>query len=249
MRHLFLITGTTRGIGKALTQAAENQPDSRVVSLSRAAAFVSAKHQKIQIDLNNTGRIADALAGIRLDRSDTAALEKVVLINNAGVLAPIAPIGDCDPSQLAGNIRVNLTAPLVLCHHFYHFAKALPGTKWIVNITSGAARTPYYGWSAYCAAKAGLEMATRAMALEFSGLDPSFNVCAVAPGVVDTDMQTRIRACSREQFEQVDKFRRLDARGELVAADEVAATLIRRLMEGGFANGGRYDLRELNLQP
>jgi benzil reductase ((S)-benzoin forming) len=247
MKHLFLITGTTRGIGNALAQVAGNQPDSRVVSLSRAAAFVSAKHQNIQIDLNDTGRIADALAGIRLDRSDTAALEKAVLINNAGVLDPIAPIGDCDPGQLAGNIQVNLAAPLVLCHHFYHFAKTLPGTKWIVNISSGAARTPYYGWSAYCAAKAGLEMATRAMALEFSGLDPSFKVCAVAPGVVDTDMQTRIRACSRGQFEQVDKFRRLEARGGLVPADEVAATLIRRLMEGGFANGGRYDLREPGL--
>jgi benzil reductase ((S)-benzoin forming) len=245
MRHLFLITGTTRGIGKALTQAAEDQPDSRVVTLSRAAAFSSVNVQNIQIDLNDTDRIADALAGIRLEASDTVAIESTILINNAGVLDPIAPIGDCDPNQLAGNIRVNLTAPLVLCHHFYHFAKALPGSKWIVNITSGAAQTPYYGWSAYGAAKAGLEMATRAMALEFSGLDPAFNVCAVAPGVVDTDMQTQIRACRREQFEQVDKFRRLDASGGLVSADQVAAALILRLMENGFTNGGRYDLREL----
>ncbi len=247
MRHLFLITGTTRGIGKALAQVARNQPDSLLVTLSRAAAVLSANHQNIQIDLNDTGRIGAALAGIRLAPSGTAALEKVILINNAGVLDPIAPIGDCGPDELARNIRVNLAAPLVLCHHFYHFAKTLPGTKWIVNITSGAARTPYYGWSAYGAAKAGLEMATRAMAMEFSGLDPSFNACAVAPGVVDTDMQTQIRACRREQFEQVDKFRQLNTSGALVPADQVAAVLIRRLMEGGFANGGRYDLRGFSL--
>ena len=244
-RHLFLITGTTRGIGRALAQAAENHPDSRVVTMSRAAAFSSARRQNIQIDLNDTGRIAAALADIRLDASDIAALENTILINNAGVLAPIAPIGDCDPDQLIDNIRVNLAAPLLLCHHFYHFGKALPGAKWIVNITSGAARTPYYGWSAYCAAKAGLEMATRAMALEFSGLDPSFTVCAVAPGVVDTDMQTQIRSRRREHFKQVDKFRQLHASGDLAPADNVAAALIRRVLEATFANGGRYDLREL----
>ncbi len=245
MKHLFLITGTTRGIGKALAQVARNQPDSLVVTLSRAEPVLSVNHQNIQIDLNDTGRIGAALAGIRLAPSGTAALEKVILINNAGVLDPIAPIGDCDPSQMAGNIRVNLIAPLVLCHHFHHFSKALPGKKWIVNITSGAARTPYYGWSAYGAAKAGLEMATRAMALEFSHLDPSFNVCAVAPGTVDTDMQTNIRTCTREQFEQVDKFHELKATGGLYPAQQVAATLIRCLMEGQFANGVCYDLRAL----
>ena len=88
-------------------------------------------------------------------------------------------------------------------------------------------------------------MATRAMALEFSRLDPSFNVCAVAPGTVDTDMQTQIRTRTREQFEQVDKFHELKATGGLYPAQQVAVTLIRCLMEGQFANGVCYDLREL----
>ncbi len=244
--HLFLITGTTRGIGKALAASALALPSSFVVSLSRAASFLRGNHQNIRIDLNHTDRIGPAFKRIRLAQPSTSRLTHTVLINNAGVLDPIAPIGDCDDGLLAGNIRVNLTAPLILARHFFHFARPFPGRKWIVNITSGASQTPYYGWSAYGAAKAGLDMATRAMALEFSRIDPTFDVCAVAPGTVDTAMQTKIRSCTARQFALVDKFLQLKARGALHPPERAASALIRLLMDGRFKNGGRYDLREMD---
>jgi len=245
IKHLFLITGTTRGIGRALAAAALNRPNSFVVALSRAAASLESNHQNIQIDLNDTDHIRTALESIHFDTSRSGFLKNTILINNAGVLDPIAPIGDCDPEQLARNIQVNLTVPLVLSHHFYNYSREFAGNKWIVNISSGAARVPYYGWSAYGASKAGLEMATGAMALEFSRRDPSFKACAIAPGTVDTAMQAKIRHCTRDQFEQVDKFHELRSSGGLAAPDQVASTLLRLLMEGRFANGGRYDLRDL----
>ena len=245
LEHLFLITGTTRGIGKSLAASALALPNSFVVSLSRAAPFLHENHQNIRIDLNHTDRIGPAVKRIKIERQQTSRLIHTVLINNAGVLDPIAPIGDCDDTLLARNIRVNLTAPLVLTRHFFHFARPLPGHKWIVNITSGASRAPYYGWSAYGAAKAGLDMATRAMAMEFSRIDPAFAVCAVAPGTVDTAMQAKIRNCTAQQFEQVDKFLQLKARGALHPPERAATALIRMLMDGRFKNGGRYDLRKM----
>lgn len=248
IKHLFLITGTTRGIGKALVDEALTRPDSFIASLSRSPAFLWKNQQNIQINLNDADQIGTALESIHFDASQANALESTILINNAGVLDPIAPIGDCDPEQLARNIQVNLTAPLVLSHHFFNFSRGFEGKKWIVNISSGAAKVPYYGWSAYGASKAGLEMATRAMALEFSRLDPSFSVCAVAPGTVDTAMQAKIRKCTRERFEQVEKFHELKSSGGLSSPGQVASTLIRLLMEGRFANGGRYDLRDLEKQ-
>jgi benzil reductase ((S)-benzoin forming) len=244
--HLFLVTGTTRGIGKALAATALALPNSFVVSLSRAAPFLEGNHQNIRIDLNHTDRIGPAFKRIRIERQQTGRLAHTVLINNAGVLDPIAPIGDCDDRLLARNIRVNLTAPLILARHFSHFARPFPGRKWIVNITSGASQAPYYGWSAYGAAKAGLDMATRAMAVEFSRIDPTFEVCAVAPGTVDTTMQTKIRNCTAQQFEQVDKFLQLKASGALHPPERAASALIRLLMDGRFKNGGRYDLREMD---
>ena len=196
VEHLFLITGTTRGIGKALAASALALPNSFVVSLSRAAPFLWNNRQNIRIDLNDTDRIGPAFKRIQIGLRQTSRLTHTVLINNAGVLDPIAPIGDCDDTLLARNIQVNLTAPLILAHHFFHFSRPFPGRKWIVNITSGASRAPYYGWSAYGAAKAGIDMATRAMAMEFSRIDPAFAVCAVAPGTVDTAMQAKIRSCA-----------------------------------------------------
>jgi NADP-dependent 3-hydroxy acid dehydrogenase YdfG len=172
--HLFLVTGTTRGLGKALVASASDHPNSFVVSLARSAPFLESKRQNIRIDLNDADAIGPAFASIRLDPQRISRLIHTVLINNAGVLDPIAPIGDCDDTLLARNIQVNLTAPLILSRHFFHFRKSLPGRKWIVNITSGASRSPYYGWSAYGAAKAGLDMATRAMAMEFTRIDPAF---------------------------------------------------------------------------
>ncbi|BBO71984.1 benzil reductase ((S)-benzoin forming) [Desulfosarcina alkanivorans] len=245
LEHLFFITGTTRGLGKALASSALHLPNSFVVSLSRAAPFLWNNHQNICIDLNDAGGIGPAFKGIHLAGQRTGRLRHTVLINNAGVLEPIAPIGDCDDALLARNIQVNLIAPLILSRHFFHFSRSLPGRKWIVNITSGASRSPYYGWSAYGAGKAGLDMATRAMALEFSSIDPAFAACAVAPGTVDTAMQEKIRACSSGQFEQVDKFLRLKARGGLASPGRVAATLVRLLVDGRFTNGGRYDLRKM----
>jgi benzil reductase ((S)-benzoin forming) len=245
VEHLFIITGTTRGIGRALADRALARGDSFVVGFSRADAFVEGSHQNIRVDLNAIETIGAAFDGIGLDSERTGGLKKTVLINNAGVLGPIAPIVDCDTEALAGNIRVNLTAPMVLAHHFYRFSKSFPGKKWIVNITSGASRSPYYGWSAYGAAKAGLDMATRAMALEFSRIDPAFHVCAVAPGTVDTDMQAQIRRCTPEQFERVDKFIDLKTNNALFTPRQTAEDLIRLIVEERLENGGRYDLREM----
>ena len=194
---------------------------------------------------DRTEAIGTALASVHFDFTTAEGLKNTVLINNAGVLAPIAPIGDCDDTLLDRNIRINLTAPLVLARHFYRFSRSFQGRKWIVNITSGASQAPYYGWSAYGAAKAGLDMASRAMALEFSGIDPTFNACAVAPGTVDTDMQAQIRDCTPQQFERVAKFIDLKANDALYSPQRTAAALIRLLLQERFENGGRYDLREL----
>ncbi|GAB6908204.1 putative Benzil reductase ((S)-benzoin forming) [Desulfosarcina cetonica] len=246
-RLFFIITGTTRGLGRSLAAAALDQAGSRVVGFSRAAPFLkNDRQQNVSIDLNDTDAIAAAFDQIAVDRQENADLAHSVLINNAGVLDPIAPVADCDDRLLAENIRVNLTAPLLLTRHFFHFAKGLPGRKWIVNITSGASQAPYPGWAAYGAAKAGLDLATRTMALEFASIDPAFAVCAVAPGTVDTDMQARIRRCSHQQFPQVDKFIDLKANGGLTPPFQAARRLIKSLLAGRFENGGRYDLRTMH---
>jgi hypothetical protein len=83
------------------------------------------------------------------------------------------------------------------------------------------------------------------MALEFSRIDPTFHVCAVAPGTVDTDMQAQIRQCTPEQFERVHKFIDLKTSNALSTPRQTAEDLIRLIVEKRLENGFRYDLREM----
>jgi 3-oxoacyl-[acyl-carrier protein] reductase len=73
----------------------------------------------------------------------------------------------------------------------------------IVNVSSGAAIRPLEGWSAYCSAKAGLHMLTRAIALETAG--KGIRVFGFQPGTTDTDMQVLIRASGVNPVSQIPR--------------------------------------------
>ena len=112
-------------------------------------------------------------------------------VNNAGVLAPIAPLRDVDAASFRAHVDVNLTGVFIGTRAYVRHVRSRAGGGVLVNISSGAAENPYEGWGPYCAGKAGLEMLTRVTALEERG--SGLRAHAVAPGVVDTDMQTMIR--------------------------------------------------------
>ena len=101
------------------------------------------------------------------------------------------------------------------------------------------------GWSAYCAAKAALEMATRVAALEASTSDPSLTICSLAPGVVDTDMQGLIRGTSEKEFPDVARFRAMKADGVLRDAHDVSREIVALIAANRLTNGGNFDIREL----
>ena len=115
----------------------------------------------------------------------------------------------------------------------------------IVNISSGAARRAIAGWSAYCAAKAALEMATRVAALEAATNDATLSICSLAPGVVDTDMQGLIRGISEKDFPDVERFRALKTDNALRDAHDVAREIVTLIAANKLTNGGNFDIREL----
>jgi NAD(P)-dependent dehydrogenase (short-subunit alcohol dehydrogenase family) len=133
--------------------------------------------------------VSDA-AGCR--RAVEAALERFgrldALVNNAGVIGPIAPVEVSDPEQWRRNLAVNILGP-------YHLTRfALPELRRrggrIVNVGSGAGTRAMANLSAYCTAKAALNHFTRVLAAEA----PEVAVLAVRPGVVDTPMQAALRS-------------------------------------------------------
>ena len=249
--HTIILTGASQGLGQALATRLMGS-GTRLVCLSRERSEAVAGQARRTgtelvwhtLDLAELDRLQAELPVIfapdRLRGSD-----RVWLINNAGTLPPVKPMGALDPDALRRNVAINLTAPILLANAFLGATRALDAARVVVNVSSGAAKHPIEGWGAYCATKAGLHMATRAMALEQAGHSRPVRVLSFAPGVLDTGMQATIRSTPAEDFPALDRFIALKAEGKLATAEAVADTLVRFLHEDSFENGALVDYRDI----
>ena len=200
-----MVTGASRGLGAGMATrlavlgfglglCARRQPappegaDGRVVAEA--------------VDVTDAGAVDRFCAEVvaRLGRID-------LWVNNAGLLAPIAPLREADPAELRANVEANVLGVLYGSAAFARHVRARPGGGTLVNISSGAATKAYEGWAAYCASKAAVDHATRVVAVEEA--DAGLQAFAVAPGVFDTGMQAAIRATPVERFPAVERFREM----------------------------------------
>lgn len=240
---LYIVTGTTRGLGAALAAEIARSADNELVALARAPDGPVPGGACIRTDVADPASIESACD--RLDaRIRGKRYGKAVLINNAGVVTPVGPLDEVGAEELARNVAVNLTAPMLLMRRFLRATAGVPVRR-IVNISSGAARRPIFGWSAYCAAKAGLDMASRVVALEASTRGQAIEVASLAPGVIDTPMQEEVRHASAAQFVDVERFRAMKAEGVLRPPAEVAADILRLEAAGRLSGDPIQDLRQI----
>ena len=250
MRY-YIITGTSRGLGEALARrfAAKGNvlfciSRRRNEGLVRLAESKGAGITYYERDLECLEGL-EALAGDIFSRIDARLAETITLVNNAGTVEPVRPLERCEAGELRTALNVNLLAPMILSALFIRHSAGMRARRTIVNITSGAAVKPYFGWSAYCTSKAGIDMLTRVAGLEQSGVGNPVKIVAVAPGVVDTDMQRKIRETDEEDFRARRRFVDLKEKGELTPPDEAAAKIVELLDSGALEQGGIYDLRAL----
>jgi NAD(P)-dependent dehydrogenase (short-subunit alcohol dehydrogenase family) len=94
------------------------------------------------------------------------AFAAVNLINNAGVISELAPLGDVGDADLANAVRVGLEAPMRLTAAFLRATRGWAVPRKVVLVSSGLGRRAMAGSASYCAAKAGLDHLARALALE-----------------------------------------------------------------------------------
>jgi benzil reductase ((S)-benzoin forming) len=128
-------------------------------------------------------------------------------VNNAGLLDPIGPLSTVDPEAAARLIGVNVVGVMHASALFAQHVRSRPGGGVLINISSGAATTPYEGWAPYGASKAAVDQLTRTVALEERAY--GLAAYAVSPGLVDTDMQALIRGTAPEEFPDVERFHQL----------------------------------------
>jgi len=200
--NLFIVTGTTQGLGKALAERIALDGDHELVALARAPDGAIPGGMRIRVDMADRAGLAAACERIE-QHIRARRYARAVLINNAGVIAPVGPLEAVEAAALEANLAVNLAAPMVLMGRFLRMTEPVAALRRIINISSGAGRRPIFGWSAYCAAKAGLDMASRVAALEAQARGLAVEVTSLAPGVIDTAMQGVVRGASPADFADI----------------------------------------------
>jgi benzil reductase ((S)-benzoin forming) len=235
------ITGASSGLGAALA-ASVPFPGARVVDISRSGGTDATEH--FPADLADPVAWSAVEAHL-LARMSEFSGTRAVFVHNAGTLDPIGFAGEVDSAAYRRNVLLNSAAGQCLGHAFLHAvtASGFAGEALLVMVSSGAASTPYAGWSAYSAGKAALDQWVRAVGAEQLQRDNGATVLAIAPGVIATAMQAQIRATDSQDFPSVERFRALHAEGQLMAPDR-AARAVWNAATGGAASGSVLDVRD-----
>ena len=235
MHAVTIVTGGSTGIGAEIAQQAA--ADSReVIVVSRSPGPVGTH---VAADLSQPAGWS-AFEATLADAVQRA--EQLEVFHCAGTLTPIGFAGETDPDGYRANVLLNSAAPQIIGEAVIRLVDPRSIPVALVMITSGAARSPYPGWSAYCAGKAAMDHWVRTVGAE-QKLRDGVKVVAIAPGVVDTPMQDEIRATDESHFPKVERFRNLHADGDLLDASEVASRI--RAVIDGLESGAVVDLRDL----
>ncbi len=200
-----LITGASRGIGEATARHFAKH-GAQVVLAARSLAEVERIASEI---VDAGGKAVGVGCDVAWHHDVQSAVQTVIdtfggidiLINNAGLIDPIARITDADPDEWGLIVDVNLKGV------FYGYHAALPhmqsqGGGTIINISSGAATNALEGWSHYCATKAGVLALTKCGHKEMA--EHGIRVMGLSPGTVATEMQVQIKDSGINPVSQMD---------------------------------------------
>lgn len=211
------ITGGSKGLGRAFGQLLAGEGFT-VHEFSRSGD----EKGSIACDFANpieSARTVDAVFA----RCAKVDCEELLLINNVGTLAPIGPVYDQEMEAVVTNINVNFTSTVTVTALFARHFGASSGRKTSITISSGAASNGRHGWSLYSSTKAGLEMFVTTFAKEQQAEKRPIHSILFNPGVMETGMQTEIRATDPSLFPERQRFIDLKTAGKLADPAQVAA--------------------------
>ncbi|CAN5853203.1 SDR family oxidoreductase [soil metagenome] len=250
-KHLYILTGASRGMGAAMAEQLLGA-DNVLLCISRHVNEALATQAKAggmrcdqwPLDLAQgnvvSERVQDWLGG--MDRSRFAS---ATLINNAAALTHIGPLEECNDAELASALRVGLEAPLLLTAAFLRATTDWSGQRRVLNISSGLGRRPMAAQAPYCAAKAGMDHFSRCVALDEAQKSNGARIVALAPGVIDTDMQVHLRAADPAGFPDRANFVGLKDNGQLTSASEAATKVLAFLRRADFGSNPVADVRDV----
>jgi NAD(P)-dependent dehydrogenase (short-subunit alcohol dehydrogenase family) len=251
MTHpLTILTGASRGMGLAMAEQllaaghdllciSRKRNDELDAQARRAAGRCDQWVQDLSRPETAAARLETWLAGLPAD-----GYAAVTLINNAGLLPRIAPLSAIPAVELPGALRVDLEAPMLLTSAFLRATQSWRVPRKVLNISSGLGRRPMASQAAYCAAKAGMDLFTRCVALEEAARENGARVCSLAPGVIDTDMQVALRSADASQFPDLGNFVGMKEKGMLSSPADAATRILAFLARPDFGANPQADIRD-----
>lgn len=236
-----LVTGASRGIGRAVALALARRGDSVALVARDEAALSEVAARASAATVLAADLAADGAAERLVDRALGALGGLDAVVNCAGV-ARYAAASDVTRAELREQLDVNLVAPFFVTQRAALHMQRLGIAGAIVNVASTLAEKPAPYTAAYATSKAAVLAMTRAFALE---LGPhGIRVNAIAPGVVDTDMVRVVRPSADASLPndeariaaELEQLRSLHLVGRLGEPDDVADSVL-YLLDAKFVTG------------
>ena len=223
----FLVTGGSRGIGKAIVVALVEK-GAKVAALATETDRVQALVDAYPDNVIAVGQ--DLLEVDDFSALATGAATKLGgidgLVNCAGIIKREV-VGAIQEASVTRQLGVNLIAPLLLSQAVADLLKASSKGGVIINVSSTLSKRPAPGTLVYSATKAALDSLTTSLALELA--PHGIRVNAVLPGVVRTDMVA-------EMIENDDRLLRLHPLGRLGQPEDIARVVV-QLIENDWQTG------------
>lgn len=235
---MVIITGTSRGIGKAI---AENYLSlgKTVIGIGRNHTIQHTGYTPIICNLS----IPDSVNQLSFPDLNT---DELVFIHNAGILGEVNYFERLPGDELMKVMQVNLFSGAVFLQKLLQQADHNLPFK-AVFISSGAGKSPIASWASYCASKAAVDLFCQTIQLEEQQLGRSnFTCLSVAPGVVDTEMQSLIRSSDKEVFSEVERFKDYKTSNQLYSPELVSRKL-HKLVHHMKTDKVLYSLRDIEL--
>ncbi|CEP62206.1 sepiapterin reductase family protein LALA0_S04e10242g [Lachancea lanzarotensis] len=239
MSKTVLVTGASKGIGRAIVEKLlSGDADVKVIGIARSLDEL----REMQMEFGP--RFEYLSADVTEEKAVSQFLESKVpavdvVIANAGVLSPVQSVKEADVAQWKQLFDVNFFSVVSLVTQLLPRLRSSKHGD-VIFVSSGASVKPYYAWGAYGASKAALNHFAMSLASEESNV----RAVAVAPGVVDTQMQSDIRNTfgpASMTPESLKRFTDLHEKGELLNVS-IPASVYANLALKGVPEGinGQY---------
>tara|TARA_R110002049_G_scaffold305056_3_gene501134 strand:+ start:87421 stop:88248 length:828 start_codon:yes stop_codon:yes gene_type:complete len=216
----YIVTGSTRGIGRAVAAELANR-GFRVIAVGRSIEMLASLGEScgpllttVQADLSTNVGIEQVAAGI------TAETEIDGIVHSAGSLVPLQPYNAIDSDELTEHFRIHVGAPIAL----FRSVSRNHRIRRMLFIDSYSASTARVGWAAYSIVKAAAQMAARCAAQELA----ETRTIRAYPGAVNTRIVDAVLASDTET---ANTFASMRTKGEFSESDEVAKFLVSLLAD------------------